>query len=76
MSDLMLIVPPGWTQLDWEFITNNVADFSKPNVEAWLSSGQLSYIEEGLKASAQIPADATVVAAKLIDDTYFLLQLG
>ena len=72
----MLIIPPGWTQLDWEHMTNNIAGFSKPNVESWIDSNQFSYIEEGLKGAELIPAEASINAAKLLDDTYFLVMLG
>lgn len=76
MSEFLVIIPSGWTQLDWQFITNNVADMSPGNVLNWTNSTDYSYIEAGLKVNGIIPDNTTVVEAKLIDDTYFMVRLG
>ena len=28
MSQFLLVIPEGWTQLDWQYITNNVPNMS------------------------------------------------
>lgn len=76
MSEFLLVIPEGWTQLDWQFITNNIADMGQGNVLNWLNSNEFSYIEAGLKEHGIIAPDATLVGVKLIDDTYFLIKLG
>lgn len=75
MSDFLLIVPPGWTQLDWEQITNNVPDMSAQNVREYINSGMLNYIEEPLKTAQIISPAMSLVEAKLIDDEFFLVRL-
>jgi hypothetical protein len=72
MSDFIVIVPPGWTQLDWEYISNNVPNMSAQDV----NNGVVSDIETWLKEGGQIPADSSLVDFKLIDDAYFLVKLG
>ena len=41
-----------------------------------IQSGVLSDIEAGLKEAGIIPPEASLVDAKLIDDTYFMVKLG
>lgn len=72
MSDFLVIVPQGWTQLDWEYISNNVANMSAQAV----NNGVLSDIETWLKEGGQIAAESALVDFKLIDNTYFLVRLG
>ncbi len=75
METLLLVIPPGWLQLDWEYITSNT-ELSAPNVSSYINAGMLEYIEQPLKAVGIIPADQTLVEAKLLDDTYFIVRLG
>jgi hypothetical protein len=72
MSDFLLVIPAGWTQLDWEYISNNVANMSSQAV----NTGVISDIEAWLKDGGQIPAESSLVDFKLIDNTYFLVKLG
>lgn len=72
MSEFLVIVPPGWVQLDWEYISNNVANMSAQAV----NNGVVSDIEAWLKEGNQIPAESSLVDFKLLDNTYFLVQLG
>jgi hypothetical protein len=76
MSQFLLVIPEGWTQLDWQHITNNVPNMSGPAVASMIQSGVLSDIEAGLKEAGIIPPKASLVDAKLIDDTYFMVKLG
>ena len=72
MSEFLVIVPPGWTQLDWEYVANNVPNMSSQAV----NNGVVSDIEMWLKDAGQIPAESSLVDFKLIDNTYFLIKLG
>ena len=72
MSEFVLIIPEGWTQLDWEFISNNVANMTSQNV----NGGLLSDVEQWLKDGGQIPVESSLVEFKLIDNTYFMVKLG
>ena len=76
MSQFLLVIPEGWTQLDWQHITNNVPNMSGPAVASMIQSGALSDIEAGLKEAGIILPEASLVDAKLIDDTYFMVKLG
>ena len=72
MSEFLIIVPSGWVQLDWEYISNNVANMSAQAV----TNGVLSDIEQWLKAGNQIEPNYSLLDFKLIDDAYFLVKLG
>ena len=76
MSDFLLIVPAGWTQLDWSYLTNNLPSMEKSGVENAINSNQYADMEPELKAGGFIPQESTIVEAKLIDDTFFLVRLG
>lgn len=76
MSEFLLIVPAGWSQLDWAYLTNNVPGFGESSVLAWCGGGQVDNdIGTLLREAGQIPADAYVYAAKLVDATYFLVKM-
>ncbi len=72
MSEFLLVIPEGWTQLDWAYIANNISGMGYQNVV----NGVASDIEEILKANGIIPVESSLVEFKLIDDTYFLVRLG
>lgn len=72
MSEFLLVIPEGWTQLDWQYITNNVGAMGYGDVV----NGVTSDIEAKLKDAGVIAADASLVEFKLIDDTYFMVRLG
>lgn len=75
MESLLLIVPPGWLQLDWSWITSNT-ELAYSNVLDYINSNSLGYIEQPLKIAGLIPEDSVLVEAKLLDDTYFIVRLG
>jgi hypothetical protein len=75
MSEFLLIVPEGWTQIDYDSVYAANGDFSESNVDNWCNTGQYSYIEEGLKASGVIGAEATVVEARRFHN-HLLVRLG
>lgn len=76
MSEFLLVIPEGWTQLDWQYITNNVPGMSGPEVAGHIAAGNKLAIDDALKAGGIIPQEAFLIDAKLIDDTYFLVRLG
>lgn len=76
MSEFLLIAPEGWTQLDWQHITNNVPNMTYSQVMDKLNGGGLADIDTALKEAGVIAQDVTIVEAKLIDDTHFLVRLG
>lgn len=75
MSDFLLIIPSGWTQLDWQFITNH-SDLSLQVTLEWISTTSWSSIEYALKSIDAIPQTSSVLNAKLFDDTFFMVLLG
>ena len=50
--------------------------FLGPAVASMIQSGVLSDIEAGLKEAGIVAQEASLVDAKLIDDTYFMVNLG
>ena len=50
--------------------------FLGPAVASMIQSGVLSDIEAGLKEAGIVAQEASLVDAKLIDDTYFMVKLG
>ena len=76
MSEFLLIVPEGWTQLDWAYLSNNVSGLNHPQVMDWVATGYMLDLEIILKEQDVIPDEASLISAKLIDDTYFLVKLG
>ena len=75
MSDFLLVIPEGWTQLDWQ-VVSSLPDLNKGNVDNWISTSQFEYLANPLKDAGLIPVDSIVTSAKLIDDTYFMVTLG
>lgn len=74
MSDFLLIIPAGWTQLDWQFVSNN--GLSGTSVLNAIVSTNMSDIEAPLKDMGLIPLESSVLEAKLLDDTFFMVRLG
>lgn len=74
-ESFLLVVPPGWTQLDWAYITGNT-ELSVANVPNWINANMLDYIELPLKDAGLLPAESAVVEARLFDDTFFMVRLG
>ncbi len=59
-----------------EMTVKEMLGLSGPAVASMIQSGVLSDIEAGLKEAGIIPPEASLVDAKLIDDTYFMVKLG
>lgn len=76
MSEFLLVIPEGWTQLDWQYITNNLPNMGYLQAMDKINNGGIADIDAALKEYGVLPPEVTVVAVKLIDDTYFLVQLG
>lgn len=76
MSQFLLIIAEGWTQLDWQFVTNQIAGMDQNTVLNAINSNMFSTFEEPFKAAGIIPQDSSVLDAKLIDDAYFMVRLG
>jgi hypothetical protein len=72
MSEFLLVIPEGWIQLDWEYITNNIQGMSADNV----NGVPVSVVEENLKLGGIIAPESSLVEFKLIDNTYFIIRLG
>lgn len=76
MSEFLLVIPEGWTQLDWQYITNNLSGMTHQQVTEWCNNSIYMDMESILKDNGVIPVDKSITGAKLIDDTYFLVLLG
>ena len=72
MSEFVVIVPDGWTQLDWAYISNNISNMGHSNVIGATTSDIETYLKEG----GIIAPEASLIEFKLIEDTYFLVRLG
>lgn len=75
MSEFLLIVPPGWDQLDWGHVSTNVPGMDAENVKALISAGQFGSIGLMLGQAQLIPTGVVVAEAKLLDDSVFLVRL-
>ena len=75
MSEFILIVPEGWTQLDWDLCQTH-AELTATAITNWAATNQLSYIEQFTREIGAIPANAMVEAAKMIDDSILLVRLA
>ena len=75
MSQFLLIVPEGWTELDLNTVTQN-GDLTVGNIETWIQQNLLYELNDRLHQFGIIDSALTVNEAKLIDGTYFLVRLG
>lgn len=75
MSDFLLVIPEGWVQVDFDAASAINPDFNVTNVDNWIGTNQLSYIEEILKSIGFLDSAVTVIGAKRFD-AYFAVQLG
>ena len=76
MGQFLLVIPEGWTQLDWAYVSNNLPGMGTIAVLDWINANYYLEIEAQLKAAGLIAEEQSVIEAKLIDDTYFLVRLG
>jgi hypothetical protein len=74
MSDFLLVAPVGWTQLDWEYISNNITGFNKDSVEYW-AGVDMTLVTQPLRDAGIISVDKTVAELKIMDNTFFLVRL-
>lgn len=72
MSDFVFVIPEGWIQLDWQYITNNVAGMGYSAVAGGLASD----IEAILKSEGIITQESTLLEFKLFNDEVFIIKLG
>ncbi len=75
MSEFLLIIPEGWTQLDWETAFNHPS-MNVAAVEEWIQTSQLDYLTQLLIESGALPAGQLVTQARVIDNAYLLVKLG
>lgn len=76
MGDFLLVVPADWTQLDWEAAKAASFELTPSYVNNAIATAQMGALEETMKIGNIIPQEATLVAAKLIDDQFFMVQLA
>lgn len=76
MSEFLFIIPEGWVQLDWQYITNTLPNMGGPYVASLLQAGAIMDIEATLKEGGVIPAESSLVDAKLFNDEVFIVKLG
>ena len=74
MSEFMLIAPDGWTQLDYEFIVNNV--FDQNTMENLQLQGQLFEVDNALRPYGLIPDGLAIQEIKFIDNTFMWVRFG
>lgn len=74
MSNFMLIAPEGWTEMDYEFITNNILD--QYTMESLMLQGQPYEIDMALAAHGLLPEGKNIQEIKFIDDSFMWVRLG
>lgn len=74
MSEFMMIAPDGWTEMDYEFITNNIVD--QTTMEGLMLQGQLFEIDNMLAQHGLLPDGQAVQEIKFIDNTYMWVRFG
>jgi hypothetical protein len=75
MSNFLFIVPQGWTQLDWDTVTQSTWLTAHAVLNA-ANSGYLIDVENELKEKGHIPPLAILVEMKVFDDSYFVVRLA
>lgn len=73
MGDILVVIPEDWTQLDWNYV-GAIPGITKDSVEDWISTGSMGILAEVLINNEVVPPGTNIIAAKLINDTYFLIQ--
>ena len=74
MSEFMMIAPDGWTEMNYEFITNNIVD--QTTMEGLMLQGQLFEIDNMLAQHGLLPDGQTIQEIKFIDNTYMWVRFG
>ena len=74
MSNFMLIAPDGWTEMNYEFITNNILD--QYTMESLMLQGQPYEIDTALAAHGLLPEGKNIQEIKFIDNSFMWVRLG
>ena len=74
MSNFMLIAPDGWTEMDYEFITNNILD--QHTIESLMLQGQPYEVDSALASHGLLPEGKNIQEIKFIDNSYMWVRLG
>ena len=74
MSNFMLIAPEGWTEMNYEFITNNILD--QYTMESLMLQGQPYEIDTALAAHCLLPEGKNIQEIKFIDNSFMWVRLG
>lgn len=74
MSNFMLIAPEGWTEMNYEFITNNILD--QYTMESLMLQGQPYEIDAALAAHGLLPEGKNIQEIKFIDNSFMWVRLG
>ena len=72
MSSLMLIIPDGWTSMDYEFVTNNVLD--QNTIESLMLQGLSYEVDAAFSTHGLLPENKSVQEVKFVDGTYMLVR--
>lgn len=76
MSEFLLVIPEGWMQLDWQYISSNIQGMDMRGTLEMINNNAIGDMEAALKAAGVLAESDVLSAARLIDDTYFLVRLG
>jgi hypothetical protein len=75
MSNFIVIVPDGWTALDYDRI-QNVLNVNISSLKDWINASYFLDVEPTLKEDGMVPMDKTIVEMKIIDDSQLWVRLG
>ena len=75
MSEFLLVIPAGWLSLDWSTVFNHPM-INLSSAEEWIATRQFEYMTTLLIEAGALTEGQVVAEAKIIDGTYFLVQLG
>jgi hypothetical protein len=75
MSDFVIIAPTGWTAIDIDFIINTL-NVGLDTLKNYADIGVFNDFEPLLKDNMVIPADKTITAMKVINDSQLWVTLG
>jgi len=75
MSNFIVIVPDGWTALDYDRI-QNVLNVNISSLKDWINASYFLDVDPTLKEDGMVPMDKTIVEMKIIDDSQLWVRLG
>ena len=76
MSNFIFVIPDDWVQLDWEYISNNVAHMAQADVMDYIATRNMLTMTEKMRPSGLIPEGQDIVDARLFDSTVFAVQFA